>query len=52
MMGPGFGAEIGRQITLLIILVGVVFFLLGSLTVWGLPKLWELIKPIIHSLTA
>lgn len=30
----------------------IVMFGLGMLVMWALPKLWELIKPWIHHLTA
>lgn len=25
---------------------------LGALAMWGIPKLWEMIKPLIHAATA
>jgi hypothetical protein len=30
----------------------VAAFAFGGLCVWGLPKLWMLIKPFIHAMTA
>jgi hypothetical protein len=29
-----------------------VAFALGGLVVWGLPKLWHWLKPLIHQVTA
>lgn len=47
-----YGQAIGDAIFRGIIIVAVVAFGLGALAVWGLPKVWELVKPFIHSLTA
>lgn len=35
-----------------IIALMVAAFLLGAVAVWALPKLWHLIKPLIHGWTA
>jgi hypothetical protein len=35
-----------------LILFGLICFVLGVGVVWGLPKLWIIIKPIIHAITA
>ena len=51
-MDSSFGRGIAESaVTGLIILV-IIVFLLGALTMWGLPKLWIIIKPIIHTVTA
>jgi hypothetical protein len=52
MMGQGFGDSIWQSLLLGIILLVVVVFVLGMLTMWGLPKLWIILKPIIHAITA
>lgn len=46
------GRAIGDAIIGGIIAVAIMAFGLGALAVWGLPKLWELVKPWIHALTA
>lgn len=51
-MGPGFGRAIGDAIMAGVVLAMVISFSLGALAVWGLPLLWEMIKPIIHAVTA
>ena len=52
MMGDGFGRSIAEAMAIGFFLVIVVAFGLGLLVAWGLPKLWELIKPLIHAMTA
>ncbi len=46
------GAMIGRSIASAFIVAIVISFALGALAVWGLPKLWTLLKPLIHQVTA
>jgi len=46
------GRAIGDAIIRGIIAVAIMAFGLGALSVWGLPKLWELLKPLIHTWTA
>lgn len=48
----GIGDAIAEGIVRLIILMFITGFALGGLLVWGLPKLWEVIKPFIHMWTA
>jgi hypothetical protein len=52
MMGPGFAEEIGRQLIVWICILVAAAFLLGVLTMWGIPKLWEWLKPLIHAVTS
>ena len=52
VMDSSFGRGIVESaVTGLIILV-IIVFSLGALTMWGLPKLWLILKPIIHVMTA
>lgn len=52
MIGPGFAEEIGRQLIVWIcILIGCAFGF-GMLVMWCIPKLWELLKPLIHAATS
>lgn len=46
------GRGIGNGIIGSLIVLAIMTFGAGALTVWGLPKLWELVKPLIHALTA
>lgn len=48
MVGDAIAWAMGR----FIVGLAVVAFTLGALVVWGLPKLWHWLKPIIHSVTA
>jgi hypothetical protein len=50
-MGSGFGASIGKSLAGGIIILILVSYFLGAFTIWGLPKLWEIIKPFIHAIT-
>ena len=34
-----------------VVFVGGACLVIGGLAVWGLPKLWALIKPWIHAVT-
>jgi hypothetical protein len=52
IMDSGFGSSLAASIFMGLIILVVVVFLLGALTMWGLPKLWLIIKPIIHAVTA
>lgn len=45
------GYAIGSAMARFVILLAVVAFALGALAMWGLPKLWELVKPFIHAMT-
>ena len=52
VMDSSFGRGIVESaVTGLIILV-IIVFVLGALTMWGMPKLWLIIKPIIHTITS
>ena len=46
------GKAIGDAIMGGFIAVAVIAFGLGALLMWGVPKLWELLRPWIHALTA
>jgi hypothetical protein len=46
------GDAIAWAMTRFIIGLAVVSFVLGALVVWGLPKLWDWLKPIIHAVTS
>lgn len=47
----GYGDAIGNAVMGMIQMVAVAAFAAGALSVWLLPKLWHLVKPIIHSVT-
>ena len=51
MMGQGFGAAIARSVITFILAAVAIAFALGVAAMWGLPKLWELVKPLIHEVT-
>lgn len=46
------GSGIGSATMGAVIAVAVMAFGFGALVMWGVPKLWELVKPWIHALTA
>lgn len=46
------GKALSDAVAGLIALIAIVCICIGGLVVWGLPKLWELVKPWIHALTA
>jgi hypothetical protein len=48
MIGDAIAWAMGRFIVGLF----VAAFTLGALSVWGLPKLWHWLKPLIHQVTA
>lgn len=52
MIGPGFADAIGRQLAAWVCSLIVCAFGLGALVMWGVPKLWELLKPLIHAATS
>lgn len=47
-----YGEAIAWAISRLIAVLVIGAFVLGGLAVWGLPKLWHWLKPIIHQVTA
>ena len=51
-MVEGIGRNIAGTLIKLIISVAILFFILGILAIWGLPKLWDIIKPFIHQYTS
>jgi hypothetical protein len=51
-MGSGFGAAIGEALVRWICILVACAFGLGALAMWGVPKLWELLKPLIHAATS
>lgn len=48
MIGQAINEAMARAIVVLV----VVAFSSGALAMWGIPKLWELLKPLIHMVTA
>lgn len=52
MMGPGFAERIARDAAPFVIGVIGLAFALGALAMWGLPKLWAWLKPLLHGLTS
>lgn len=46
------GDAIAWALNRFIVVLFVAAFTLGALIVWGLPKLWHWLKPIIHQVTA
>jgi hypothetical protein len=52
MMGPGFADGIGAALALWVVILIAAAFGLGALAMWGLPKLWAWLLPIIHAATA
>jgi hypothetical protein len=46
-----FGRDMMDSIVAGFIVLVVIAFLLGGAAVWGLPKLWHWLKPIIHGVT-
>jgi hypothetical protein len=51
-MDSSFGSAIAESIVAGLIILVIVVFCLGALTMWGLPHLWAFLKPIIHAVTA
>ena len=50
-MDSGFGRGIAESVATVLIILVIIVFALGALTMWGLPKLWIILKPIIHAIT-
>ncbi len=48
----GFGDAMYKAIIVQLFILAVVCVGFGALLVWGLPKLWAWISPIIHNFTA
>ena len=46
-----WGGDLNRMFAEFIIGVVLISAAIGGLAVWGLPKLWSWIKPLIHSFT-
>lgn len=44
--------DVGKGITILIAFIATVAASLGALAVWGIPKLWMWVKPLLHAWTA
>jgi hypothetical protein len=51
-MDSSFGRGIAESAVTGLIALVIIVFALGALTMWGLPKLWIILKPIIHAVTA
>jgi hypothetical protein len=47
-----YGELIARALAFWIAMIAVIAFALGCLAVWGIPKLWAFLKPLIHQVTA
>jgi len=52
MMGQGFADGIGQSLLIGLIILVILSLSVGALLMWGLPKLWIFLKPIIHAITA
>jgi len=46
------GNAISGALARMIAALTVVAFAFGALAMWGLPKLWEQVKPFIHAATS
>jgi hypothetical protein len=46
------GNAISGALARMTIVLVAVAFAIGAFAMWGLPKLWELAKPLIHAVTA
>lgn len=46
------GSGIGEALVRGIIAISVIAFGLGALLMWGVPKLWDILKPAIHAATS
>lgn len=51
MMGPGFADKVGVKLAAFVLIAIVIAFSFGALAVWGLPLMWEWLKPFIHTMT-
>ena len=45
------GDQLERQMKAMVVVVAVGMFLVGAITVWGLPIVWEWVKPWLHQAT-
>ena len=52
MIGPGFGEQIAKSLMTALIGAVIAAFALGVLAIYGLPKLWAWLMPIIHAATS
>jgi len=50
-MDSSFGRSIAESAAAGLIILVVIAFFLGALSMWGLPYLWAIIKPILHAIT-
>lgn len=50
-MGPGFGDAIVKALAAFVLGAVAIAFALGVAAMWGLPRLWEWVKPFIHEAT-
>ena len=44
--------DFGEGIIKFMIALAILAFSVGALAMWGIPKLWEIVKPLIHAWTA
>lgn len=47
-----WSSELDRMVASFIIGLAVIAAAIGGAAVWGLPKLWAWIKPLIHGFTS
>lgn len=50
-MVEGIGQYLEEQLIKLVISTIIVSMLFGGIMVWGIPKLWQIVKPFLHSIT-
>jgi hypothetical protein len=51
-MGPEIGKYVAEQIASLIIVAAIVGAVIATLVIFGVPWLWEFVKPFLHQITA
>jgi len=51
IIDSSFGRGIAESAATRLIILVIIVFALGALTMWALPKLWIILKPIIHAIT-
>jgi len=51
-VGNDIGNAIAQAVGRMVVIAVIVAFVAGAVLMWALPKLWHLIKPLIHGWTA
>jgi hypothetical protein len=51
-MGPEIGKYVADQIASLVIVAAIVGAILAAALIFGIPLLWEFVKPFLHQVTA